>query len=345
MKILIVGDVHWSTYSSIVRSRGKYYSTRLENLVASINWAECKALEFNCERVVYLGDFFDKPDLTSEELTALSEIKWSNLPHYFLVGNHEASVKSLIYNSVEALRKIPNMMIIRDISSLKITPETELIFIPYITEDDRKPLQDYIPDKNVKNKIIFSHNDIKGLQLGMFQSKDGFEIEEIENNCTCFLNGHIHNGQSFCKNGINLGNLTGQNFGENAFKYNHSAYILDTDQLVLSQIENPHAFNFYQFEINAIEDINKLYSLRNNAVVSIKTLKSLLSEVKEKIKTCTNIVESRIIIKPEIVKSEENVTLQKLNNVDHLVQFSICVKEKLGDTEEVNAELSKILRR
>ena len=72
MKILIVGDVHWSTYSSIVRSRGKKYSTRLENLINSVNWAERIADEENCDRIIYLGDFFDKADLTAEEITALT---------------------------------------------------------------------------------------------------------------------------------------------------------------------------------------------------------------------------------------------------------------------------------
>ena len=33
MKILFYADPHWSTTSSIVQSRGKKYSTRLENLI------------------------------------------------------------------------------------------------------------------------------------------------------------------------------------------------------------------------------------------------------------------------------------------------------------------------
>ena len=42
MKIGVIGDVHWSSYSSIVRSTGDVYSTRLENLIQSINWSENK---------------------------------------------------------------------------------------------------------------------------------------------------------------------------------------------------------------------------------------------------------------------------------------------------------------
>ena len=57
-KLFVYGDVHWSTYSSIIRSRGEQYSTRLENLIRSVNWAEALAEKYNCETVICLGDFF-----------------------------------------------------------------------------------------------------------------------------------------------------------------------------------------------------------------------------------------------------------------------------------------------
>ena len=37
---LIVGDVHWSEYSSIYRKRGTKFSKRLENLINTVNWIE-----------------------------------------------------------------------------------------------------------------------------------------------------------------------------------------------------------------------------------------------------------------------------------------------------------------
>ena len=60
MKILVFGDCHWSTYSSILRKRGLNYSTRLHNLIDSINWVEEQAIENHVDVVVGLGDFFDK---------------------------------------------------------------------------------------------------------------------------------------------------------------------------------------------------------------------------------------------------------------------------------------------
>ena len=95
MKIGIIGDIHFSEYSSILRGRGQYFSQRLENCVTSINWAE--EMTSDCDQVVYLGDFFDKPSLNAEEITALNSIQWNDRYHRFLVGNHETfSTRSVI---------------------------------------------------------------------------------------------------------------------------------------------------------------------------------------------------------------------------------------------------------
>ena len=40
MKILLYTDVHFCKSSSIVTGRGKRFSTRLENIIESLNWAE-----------------------------------------------------------------------------------------------------------------------------------------------------------------------------------------------------------------------------------------------------------------------------------------------------------------
>ena len=52
--------------------------------------------------------FFDRPDLTAEELSALNSIKWAKgavEQHYFIVGNHEITTSSLEYNSANVLKK------------------------------------------------------------------------------------------------------------------------------------------------------------------------------------------------------------------------------------------------
>ena len=100
MKICIYTDNHYAQYSSILRNRGSKYSVRLENQIESLNWVEELSAQTKCDRVVCLGDFFDKPELNAEELTALKSIKWNkDATHIFLVGNHEMGSNDLEYSS------------------------------------------------------------------------------------------------------------------------------------------------------------------------------------------------------------------------------------------------------
>ena len=95
MRVLIYGDVHWSQYSSILRSRDKYYSTRLDNLIRSVNWAEEQAAYQDCEAIIILGDFFDSSHLNAEEISALKEVRWAPCSHVIITGNHETNVSNL----------------------------------------------------------------------------------------------------------------------------------------------------------------------------------------------------------------------------------------------------------
>lgn len=329
MKILIVGDVHWSTYSSIVRSRGKKYSTRLENLIDSVNWAERMADEENCDRIIYLGDFFDKADLTAEEITALTEIKWSNKHHTLIMGNHESNISTLEYSSAFTLLskkfEIINKIRMEDMSD--DNNGMQFVYIPYTKEENRKDtikdLTNYLMS-NENKTIVFSHNDLK-VRYGMYESKQGYDLKDIEDNCDLFINGHIHNGAfvNFKQTIVNIGNLTGQNFSEDASTYAHNIGILDTDKLTLDFIINPYAFNFYKFEINKENDIiDNLNTLETNAVLAIKCKNDLTEELqkaldyhKEKITAC------RITVYYDETLNSEETTDLKLNNVDHLTQF------------------------
>lgn len=341
MKICIIGDVHWSKYSSNLRNRDKYFSTRLKGLIDSLNWVEETSKKYGCVEEVFLGDFFDKPDLESEEITALSEINWNNTTRlkHFIVGNHESGSSDLVFNSTQCLHKVG---VVED--SPVIYPfddKTSFLFLPYITEDERKPFTDYIRDREPGKKlIVFSHNDIKNVWMGKFLSPNGFGKNEVDDNCDLFINGHIHNGSWITDKILNLGNLSGQNFSEDAFKFNHHIAILDTDTLDMEFIENPYAFNFYKVEINTLNDLKKL-NFKDNAVVSLKCPENLKDECFSEIKNNSKIITSRIIL--DRTTSSVEVSQDKLETVDHLGKFySFVLKELEGEnvavlTEELNA--------
>lgn len=344
MKILIYCDNHFSQYSSIVRGRGDVYSTRLKNQIESVNWAEQLAVDKSCDLIVHLGDFFDKPDLNAEELTALKDIKWANIKHKFIVGNHELGTQDLDFNSLNALAKIGDVI---TKPTLDCGLGYSLIYLPYILEINRKPLKSYIDElwaglfttQEVKHTIILSHNDISGIRYGQFLSTAGFDIEEISDNCDLFINGHVHNQSQINKKILNLGNLTGQNFSEDAEKYSHCAAVLDIDTLNVELINNPFALNFYKFDILTLDDLVKLEKCKENAVLSIRAYRSLIPDIKEAIKNY-NIINYRIITIPELTENKEDI--KQILKLDHIESFKTYIRENVDNSELLNDELSLI---
>lgn len=349
MKYFIVGDVHWSAYSSIVRSRGEKYSTRLENLIATVNWCEQEAVASGCSCIIYLGDFFDKSECNAEEITALQEVKWSGLKHFVLVGNHEMSRSNLELSSAHLFQLIPHCEVIDTPYILNTHDNVSLVFLPYILENMRTPLKEYMNAVELcDTKIVFSHNDISGIQLGQFVSTTGFSIEEIEENCTLFINGHLHNGAEIGKNIINVGNITGQNFSEDAFRYEHKAIILDTVEKTLVNVENPHAMNFYKVDLlhmqPSIDDKliqSTLGVLKYPAVATIKINPDINFIVRDLLTTCNNIIECRLVTEGTTgIESVEIINNEV--NIDHIQKFQSYVMENIGKDELTLNELERV---
>lgn len=348
MKILLFTDNHFCSYSSILKNKGQKYSVRLENQIKSLNWVEEVAQEEKCDKVVCLGDFFDRENLNSLELTALQEIKWSNIPHVFLVGNHEMGVMDLSINSVSALAKIGKVI---DKPQLVNVDSTNIVYLPYIIENERKPFKEYLNnlliDSNLtqeqqNNKIIvLSHNDICGIKYGFYESKIGFNINEISSYCNLFINGHLHNQQQVNEKILNLGNLTGLNFSEDALKYSHCIAILDTDTLKIDLINNPYALNFTKLEILNENDIKKI-PLLDNLILSIKTYQPLVSKIKDTLNNYSNVLTYRINTVPQNIIKNSQKEIKTLLNNDYLDSFIKFIKENIDNSAILEEELSFI---
>ena len=153
-KYLIYSDVHFSTYSSILRSRGRKYSTRLHNLIDSVSWAEHLADEQDCDAVINLGDFFDRPDIESEVITALQDVYFCNKPHIIVTGNHDANISNLEFSSVQLFKSL-GAKVITDIEKEEINEFVDFYYIPYLVNEKLRPLKDIVSGN--KKKVIFSH--------------------------------------------------------------------------------------------------------------------------------------------------------------------------------------------
>lgn len=264
------------------------------------------------------------------------------MQHTFIVGNHEITKDDLSMNSMNVLAQVGQ--VVKTPLYIEFN-DFNIVIIPYVDEDNREPLNKIINGLSInKNKktIIMSHNDIAGIRYGAYVSESGFSISEIESNCNLYLNGHLHNGSWVTNKILNVGNLSGQNFTEDGFKYKHCAYILDTDTLELECIENPYAINFYKVEINNINDLPILDTLKN-ACVSLTIKERLIDSVKEKIKNCSNIITHRTIVVPnDDITMEATNSDELLGKVNHLDKFNEFILSNLGNFDIVNYELEKI---
>lgn len=318
-----------------------------------MNWIESEAQRQNCDTIVCLGDFFDKSELNSEEVTALQEIKWSNIRHWFIVGNHEMGRSNLEHSSSHLFQLLPNASIVDDVNLFN-DGNTTILLIPYILESNRRPLKEYIEPYQPQLKedvIILSHNDIAGIQMGNFVSTSGFSIEEIEQNCNLFINGHLHNEAEISSKIINLGNITGQNFSEDAFKYNHKAAILDITEKSLLYIDNPHALNFYKVNLTHMEpsaDDNfirrVLNTLKYPAVATFKINAELNAMMRDLLPTLDNVIEHRLITEGGgSVESLEEISSEI--SLDHLQKFQLYIMnsiENFDNSELVINELERV---
>ena len=342
MKYLLFTDVHWSLNTSIVRSKGQTYSTRLELLVKSLNWVNELAVEKNCDAMVCLGDFFDKSQITADEITPLRDIKWNKLPTTYLVGNHESNVASLDFSTVDMFRN-KRVKIVSKPECCALS-DCNILYLPYITEDNRKDLKEYLSFINKVPTIIFSHNDLKNVQYGGFVSKTGFDIEDIEANCDLFLNGHIHNKGFVSSKVVNLGSLTAQNFTNDSFEYEYGCWILDTNTLELTFYENPYSLNFYKIDVDKKEDINKLYKLKSNTVLSIRCLDELADLTRDVISSIKDIIEYRMTIYSNtVVESTNEISIDSSNHLDKFIKF-MRSREDVEYKDILEEELKEICK-
>lgn len=276
-KILIYTDPHVCTNSSVIRTRGDVFSTRLENLQKTFVWINKFAEEEKVDDIICLGDFFDAPNLTSEEITAVQSFNVGH--HKFLVGNHDSNRADLVFSSV-------NIFDSKNVINKATYWEKEnILFLPYSIESEKFDLDSLCN----KDTIILSHNDLKGVQYGGYMSQSGMDVDYILSHCTLFINGHIHNGNIIKETDrslvMNLGSITGLNFNNDvSVGWKPSCMILDTETRTYRLFENPHAFLFYNVYLPTEEAITEFMSTlefdRPN-IVSIKVPSKLMEFAKQ----------------------------------------------------------------
>ena len=341
MKILVYADPHYCESSSIIRLSGNKYSKRIENVIQSINFVNELAVKENCQLICCLGDFFDSSVLNAHEISGLQDINWKG-DHIFITGNHELGIIHSKYSTSDIFSMIPHAEVIRKPAAYEYN-NFNLILLPYMFNTTGQSLSKYILNNGKKN-IVLGHCDIKGIQLGAYKTTGGFDLEDIEKYTDLFINGHLHNSSYLNKNKtiINLGNLTGLNFSEDAFKYKHYVGIIDTNTCSLQLVENPHAFKFYKIDATNMSTecaIRRISSLPKNSVITVKTTST---ELRDKIDKLDNILTYRLVIQANNTLTENKATVNNKISVDYLADFKKSVIDRLGNTKLVLSELQEV---
>jgi len=349
MKICIFTDVHWNKKSSIVTKRGAKYSQRLEYLIKGMNWVNDLAIKQACGAMVCCGDFFDKDIVNDEEITALKEIAWNELPKYFVCGNHESSTMDLQFSTLNVLGLGEKNHFIIDEPCITpidaFNPNLYFCFLPYITESDRKPLESYFKLKEDNKYVLFSHIDIQGINYGGFVSKIGFPYEDLSKQFELTLNGHLHNQVFITKNVLNLGSLSAHNFTNDSLNYKYGAWVLDTDTLKLEFFENPYSLNFYKFDVLKEEDLAILKGVKDNAVLSVRCAASLTEKAKEVLASLSDkIVESRIVLVQAALDTDAITLDIKDLAINHIAEFEKCCRQSIENTDVLEQELAEICK-
>lgn len=337
MKILIYSDPHFSQNSSMLIGKDGKYSKRLSNLIKTFKWINQVASDEKCDYTYCLGDMTDRPDLTAEEITAMSECNLQD--HRIVVGNHCRSDKDGEISSLAMFNTIYNKP---DLYIFGEDPVRKILVLPYNSTP-------YDLDDYGKVDIILSHNDIKGYDFGGRVSTEGYEISDILDHCTLFINGHLHNGGWLVESRImNVGQVTGMNFSSCGGQWEPSAVVLNTDDLSLKFYENPEAFRFKKEEFSSLTAVkNYLTSLPEvgHYVIQAKVPESAASSTRQILDKSPKVVTSRVIVsksKKSKTPNKSSVKLSSTSIYDKLRGFIATQNKSKFNEEVINKIITKI---
>ena len=120
---------------------------------------------------------------------------------------------------------------------------------------------------------------------------------------------------------------------------------MDTQTSSLDYIENPFALNFYKFNIVTINDINKLFEIKENSVLSIKCVEVLKPDLEKALEQINQrIVEKRVILIRTVTDVAQDAATELSGGVDHLTRFIEFCRNRLDNSEILEEELSEVCK-
>lgn len=201
MRYLCFSDIHFHHTHRFSHITSEGYTVReLEHLSCADDIIKiCQ--EGNIDRIVFVGDLFGPvgDNISTQTLSAVCEFveKISKVkPLDMIVGNHDLSA-STNYKNVHKLipfKYFDNVTVYDNPFEIG-----NLIFMPYCTSDEYAIcFLENIKDK--QNKVVFSHLELKGINLGNgIETTHGVPLDLLTQ-FKMTIQGHYHGSSNYGKN-------------------------------------------------------------------------------------------------------------------------------------------------
>lgn len=201
MKILCFGDIHFHHTHRFSHITSEGFTVReLEHLSCADDIIKiCE--EENINNIVFLGDLYGPvgDNLSTQTQTAVCEFifKISKIKHLdMLVGNHDLSGTT----NYKDVHKLVPFKYFENVNVYSKPFEMDnFIYMPYCTSDEYAiAFLESIKDK--QNKVVFSHLELKGINLGNgIETTHGVPLDLLSQ-FKMVIQGHYHGSNSYGKN-------------------------------------------------------------------------------------------------------------------------------------------------
>lgn len=201
MRLLCFSDIHFHHTHRFSHITSEGYTVReLEHLSCAQDIINICQTE-NIDRIVFCGDLFGPvgDNISTQTMSAVCEfvdLLSKYKPLDMLVGNHDLSGTT----NFKAVHKLIPFKYFDNVTVYDIPVEKDnFVYMPYCTSDEyATAILENIEDK--KNKVVFSHLELKGINLGNgIETTHGVSLDLLSQ-FKMTIQGHYHGSSSYGPN-------------------------------------------------------------------------------------------------------------------------------------------------
>lgn len=322
--ILVFGDIHFGTTHRFSTITNNGFTIRENEHLSCLDSLKRVLKENKITKCVFDGDMYGPvgDNISGETQCAVikfvselaQECKKYNIPFNMIVGNHDIIHDATVFgiNKLSPFKYFDNVNLYE-----QPVVDGNYVYLPFSYDDDY--LNNFLENVSDKeNKIVFSHVDIAGIEIGGgIVTKKGVNLELLSKFKKVF-EGHYHSFKSIGDNIIVPGSTQRLSFKDKGVsRENIVLYDESTDKIKRDSFECP---DWLTFTDDNIQDILKT---DNNNYVKIDLSVDMLytDEIKEKVEQMKNcdlhIDVSRIVMNRKVEENEQTSE----DEIDIIQQF------------------------